>query len=170
MNQPGLTEHNNLEGSDLLDILLQQKNLTEEQVDQVRRRMRRAQVPPQQAIIELGFANQEIVYRALSQTTGIPFVQLDKEEISDAAVQKVSAKVALRYQFVPLQLERGTLKVAFANPPAIRDRENLRLLLGLRLDPVIAAPNQIGTTLKRLYGLGAEKVIQNTAGSKKSAD
>lgn len=160
MNQPGLTEHNNLEGSDLLDILLQQKNLTEEQVDQVRRRMRRAQVPPQQAIIELGFANQEIVYRALSQTTGIPFVQLDKEEISDAAVQKVSAKVALRYQFVPLQLERGTLKVAFANPPAIRDRENLRLLLGLRLDPVIAAPNQIGTTLKRLYGLGAEKVIQ----------
>ncbi|MFA6930320.1 MAG: GspE/PulE family protein [Lentisphaeria bacterium] len=160
MNQFGLTENSGLEGSDLLGILLQQKHLSEEQVEQVRRRMRRAQIPPQQAILELGFANQAVVYQALSQTSGIPFIELGNEEISDAAVQKVSAKVALRYQFVPLQLERGTLKVAFANPPGIRDRENLRLLLGLRLEPVIATPIEIGTTLRRLYGLGAEKVIQ----------
>ena len=146
--------------SDLISLLQQQGALNEEQADQCRRRMRRALIPPQQAVLELSLATQEVVYRALSQISGLPFVLLGEQSIAETAVQKVPAKVALRYQFVPLQLERGTLKVAFSNPPAIRDRENLRLLLGLRLDPVLATPSEVSNTLKRLYGLGAEKVIQ----------
>ena len=52
------------------------------------------------------------------------------------------------------------MKAAFSTPPAIRDRETLRLLLGLRLDPVLATPNEIDATLKKIYGLGAGKVLQ----------
>ncbi|NLF92861.1 MAG: Flp pilus assembly complex ATPase component TadA [Oligosphaeraceae bacterium] len=148
------------DSSDLISLLQQQGALNDEQADQCRRRMRRAQIPPQQAVLELSLSTQEVVYRALSQISGLPFVLLGEQSIAETAVQKVPAKVALRYQFVPLQLDRGTLKVAFANPPAIRDRENLRLLLGLRLDPVLATPSEVSGTLKRLYGLGAEKVIQ----------
>lgn len=155
-----MNELHNMEGMDLLEALLLQKLITEEQADQVRRRMRRAQIPAQQAVLELGFVGQEALYRTLSHTSSIPFVLLDQVTLSDEAVQKVSARVALRYQFVPIELDRGTLKAAFANPPAIRDRENLRLLLGLRLEPVIATPAQINLYLKQLYGLGAEKVIQ----------
>ncbi|MBN2449447.1 MAG: Flp pilus assembly complex ATPase component TadA [Lentisphaeria bacterium] len=147
-------------GGDLLGILVSQGSLTEEQAEQVRRRMRRSQSPTHQAILDLGFASQEVVYRALSQCNGLPFVILAKETIQEEATGKVSAKVALHYQFVPLELQRGTLKAAFAAPPTIRDRENLRLLLGLRLDPVLATPLEVSNTLKRIYGLGAEKVIQ----------
>ena len=147
-------------GTDLLSILLAEGALTEEQAEQVRRRMRRAQTSSHQAVLDLEFAPQEVVFRALSRCNGLPFVVIGEETIQEAASGKVSAKVALHYQFVPLQLDRGTLRAAFANPPSIRDRENLRLLLGLRLDPVLATPNDVGNTLKRLYGLGAEKVIQ----------
>jgi general secretion pathway protein E/type IV pilus assembly protein PilB len=145
---------------DLLAILTGEKILTDEQADQVRRRMRRAHIPSHQAILDLGFAPQEAVYRALSQCNGLPFVILAKEEISEEAGNKVPAKVALHYQFVPLKLHRGTLRAAFANTPTVRDRENLRLLLGLRLDPVLATPFEVSATLKKIYGLGAEKVIQ----------
>jgi general secretion pathway protein E/type IV pilus assembly protein PilB len=145
---------------DLLENLVAQKVITDEQADQARRRMRRAHVPSHQAVLDLGFAPQEAVYRALSQCNGLPFVILAKEEISEDATAKVPAKVALHYQFVPLALDRGTLRAAFANPPSIRDRENLRLLLGLRLDPILATPFEVSATLKKIYGLGAEKVIQ----------
>lgn len=147
-------------GHDLIELLHSQGQLNDEQAEQVRRRMRRAQITPQQAILDLAFVTQEVVYRALSQITGIPFIIVGEQEIAEAATTKVTAKVALRYQFVPMQLERGTLKAAFANPPSIRDRENLRLLLGLRLDPVLATPHEVNNVLKRIYGLGAEKVIQ----------
>lgn len=149
-------------GGDVLSVLLAQRVINEEQADQVRRRMRREQVSAHQAILDLGLAGQELVYRALSKVTGVPFVILGETEVSETATQKVSPKVALHYQFVPLQLERGTMKAAFANPPSLHDRENLRLLLGVRLDPVLATPNEISVTLKRIYGIGAGKVIQIT--------
>ena len=149
-------------GGDLLQVLQSQKVLTEEQTDQVRRRMKREQCTPAQAIFDLGFAPQEVVYQALSKTTGLPFVILSETEISEMATQKVPAKVALHFQFVPLQLERGTLKAAFANMPTMRERDNLRLVLGVRLDPVLATPKEIDTTLKKIYGLGAGQVMQLT--------
>lgn len=146
--------------TDLLSVLISEEALTEDQAEQVRRRMRRARTTSHQAILDLGFCSQEVVYRALSQCNGLPFLILAKEDISDEATAKVPAKVALHYQFVPLNIERGTLKAAFSSPPSIRDRENLRLLLGVRLDPVLATPKEISATLKSVYGLGAEKVIQ----------
>ncbi len=148
------------ESNDLLTLLVSEGSLTDEQADQVRRRMRRAQISSHQAILDLGFATQEVVYRALSRVNGLPFVVLSEQPLSEAAAAKVPAKVALHYQFVPMEVERGTLKAAFANPPSVRDRENLRLLLGLRLEPVLATPAEVGLILKRIYGLGAEKVIQ----------
>ncbi|MBP5640915.1 MAG: Flp pilus assembly complex ATPase component TadA, partial [Victivallales bacterium] len=149
-------------GGDLLQVLQSQGVLTEEQADQVRRRVRRAQCTPAQAIFDLGFASQEAVYQALSKTTGLPFVILSETEISELATQKVPAKVALHFQFVPLHLERGTLRAAFANMPTMRERDNLRLVLGVRLDPVLATPKEIDNTLKKIYGLGAGQVLQLT--------
>ena len=149
----------NGDSSDLISILLAEEALTEEQAEQVRRRMHRAQTSAHQAILDLDFAPQEVVYRALSRCNGLPFVIVSQEPVNEAAWGKVPAKVALHYQFVPLQLDRGTLKAAFASPPSIRDRENLRLLLGLRLDPVLATPNDVANALKRIYGLGADKVL-----------
>ena len=58
-------------GMDLLSVLLEQKILNEDQVEQVRRRQRRSQSTIQQAIFDLGFAAQEPVYRALSLTSGL---------------------------------------------------------------------------------------------------
>ena len=147
-------------GMDLLSVLLEQKVLNEDQVEQVRRRQRRSQSTIQQAIFDLGFAAQEPVYRALSLTSGLPFVILGETEISETAIQKVPAKVALHFQFVPISLERGTLRGAFANPPQMKERENLRLVLGARLDPVLATPNEVDSMLKKIYGIGAGQVMQ----------
>lgn len=162
MTEPGKLMGNAGAQGDVVDLLLAKKEITEEQADQARRRMRRSQIPAHQALLDLGYSTQEQIYRALSQVTGIPFVILGEQTLAEEATQKVTPKVALRYQFVPMSLERGTLKAAFSTPPSIRDRETLRLLLGLRLDPYIATPNEVGNTLKKIYGLGAGKVIQIT--------
>jgi len=147
-------------GGDVLSLLVEKGIITEEQAETARRRMRRAGIPSQQAVLDLGFASEEDVYRTVAEVHGLPFVVLSDEKIDQEAVKKVPAKVALHYKFVPISLSRGTLRAAFSNPPSVRDRENLRLLLGLRLDICIAGPKDISRTLKNLYGLGAETVLQ----------
>ena len=79
------------DSSDLLSVLISEDALTEEQADQVRRRMRRAQISSHQAVLDLEFATQEVVYRALSRCNGLPFVIIGDEQISEAATGKVVA-------------------------------------------------------------------------------
>ncbi len=148
--------------SDLIELLLENKSITPDQADQARRRMRRSQQPAHQALLDLNFSTQEEIYRALSQISGLPFIILAEQELQETAAQKVQPKVALQYQFVPISLERGTLKAAFCNPPELRVRETLRLLLAVRLEPYLATPNEINSYLKKIYGLGAGKVLQIT--------
>ncbi len=147
-------------GQDVLQILKQNETLSASQVEQAERRSERAGVEKHQAVLDLGLASQEAVYRAVAAANGLDFVVLQNEEIPEEAKNKVSAKVAFHYQFVPLSVERGILRAAFANPPSMRERENLRLLLGTRLKPVIATPAEIHRTLKSVFGLGAETVLQ----------
>lgn len=145
---------------DLIELLLEREQITKEQADQAKRRQRRGQIPLHQALTDLGTIAQEHIYRALAETLDLDYVSPDLQPPESDAIQAVAVKVVLHYKFLPLKLERGTLIAAFSNPPAVRERQNLRLLLGLRLQPVIGSPAEINRNIKRYYGLGAETVMQ----------
>jgi len=66
---------------DLLGILVAQGALDEAQADLVRRRVRRAQIPAYQAILDLALASEEAVFRALAQSHGLPFTELPEGEV-----------------------------------------------------------------------------------------
>lgn len=144
----------------LLELLCQRKTITAEQSEQARRRMQRAGIPAEQALMELGSVSQEAIFRGLAELTGLEFVHLHDQKIQEEAIRKVPVKITLHYRLLPIRLERGILTCAFSTPPGIRDRENLRVLLGVRIQPVIAIPADISRTMKTYYGLGAETVVQ----------
>jgi len=148
------------EFGDILDILVSGSDLSADQADQARRRAQRSGVPLHQAVTDLGFASEEAVYRAVARFSSLEFVVLGLTKISDQAIAKIPAKVAFHYRCVPIAFDRATLRAAFSVPPPIRDRENLRLLLGLRVEPVISSPVDIRRCLKEKYGLGADTVLQ----------
>lgn len=145
---------------DVLSILTQQGDLTAEQAELVRRRMRRAGVSAQEAVVDLALASEEKVYRALARAKGLVFTNLGEKEVDEEAVKLVSAKVAFNYKLVPTKLDKKILTAAFATPPPMRTREQLRVLLGVRLNPVISSPSSIHRALKHVYGLGADTVLE----------
>jgi type II secretory ATPase GspE/PulE/Tfp pilus assembly ATPase PilB-like protein len=147
-------------GIDLLSSLLEDRVVSANQAEQVRRRVQRTGVSPQKALVDLGYASQEVVYRHLAACHSLPFVSLEGDAVEAEAIRQVPVKVALHYHCVPLRIRSGILSVAFAEPLALRARENLRLLLGLRVQPAIASPGAIRHALKEYYGLGAETVMQ----------
>jgi general secretion pathway protein E/type IV pilus assembly protein PilB len=146
--------------TDLLQTLLERGKITPDEAEQARRRQRRGNLTPQQALVDLGTVAQEDIYRAVADSLELPFVQLDRNPPAQDALQAVPVKVVLHYKFLPLALDKGVLTAAFSDPPAMRDRQNLRLLLGLRLKPVVSTPIDINRSIKQFYGLGAETVLQ----------
>jgi len=145
---------------ELIRRLVAQEHLSTAQADTVRRRMRRSGISAQQAIAELEFCSQENLYRALADASGIPFVVLHDLELDEEARRLVSPKAAIHYRCVPLRCKKGSLEAAFAAPPSTHDLENLRLLLGRRIEPRLATAQEVTQVLKTIYGLGAETVIR----------
>jgi hypothetical protein len=145
---------------DLIEALVSANELTADHASQARRRMQRGGISPDRALLDLGCISQEAVYRAVAGINNLGFAELHGEEIQKEATQKVPVKIALHYRFMPMRIAKGVLTAAFSSLPSIRDRENLRLLLSLRIDPVVATPADISRHTKQAYGLGAETVLK----------
>lgn len=69
----------------LLQVLENDKIITSQQVESAKRRMQRAKVSEDKALVELQYCSQADIYKALSKISRIPFVELHKIKISEEA-------------------------------------------------------------------------------------
>jgi len=140
------------------DVLLEQGKLTPQQLDQVRRRQRRLDIPQHRAIVDLNFASEEDTWRALAAVNNFDFVDPLALEVNRATLELVPMKFIFHYHMVPVGVEDDSLTLAFSEPPRQMEHGNLRLLLGKRFKTVLATPSAIHAIVKKNFGLGAETI------------
>lgn len=140
------------------DLLLEQGKLNEQQLDQVRRRQRRLNVPQHRAIVDLNFASEEDAWRALAASNNLEFVDPLVLDLKRETLELVPIKLLFHYRLLPLGLEEDCLLLAFSEPPRQMEQGNLRLLLGKRFKILLATPSAIHAVIKKHFGLGAETI------------
>lgn len=140
------------------DLLLEQGKLTEQQVEQVRRRQRRLNLPHHRAILDLNFVSEEDTWRALAQVHHLEFVDPMALELKREIIELVPIKFIFHYHMLPIAVAGDELTIAFSEPPRPMEQGNLRLLLGKRFRVVLATPSSIHAVIKRQFGLGAETI------------
>jgi type II secretory ATPase GspE/PulE/Tfp pilus assembly ATPase PilB-like protein len=119
-------------------------------------------------IIREGLATETEVLQHLSDLSHIPFHHLADFEIKTDAVQKMQARVALRYRTMPLELANGILKLAVSELPSLATADSLRMLVNSGIEWVLSPEAEISQSIKYFYGLGAEALdtlIEATAGA-----
>jgi type II secretory ATPase GspE/PulE/Tfp pilus assembly ATPase PilB-like protein len=140
------------------DLLLEQGKLTEQQLEQVRRRQRRLNLPQHRAIVDLNFASEEDTWRALAAANHLEFVDPVALDLKRETLELVPIKLIFHYHLLPLGIEEDCLTLAFSEPPRQMEQGNLRLLLSKRFRIVLATPSSIHAVIKKNYGLGAETI------------
>jgi general secretion pathway protein E/type IV pilus assembly protein PilB len=140
------------------DILLEQGKLTPQQLEQVRRRQQRLNLPQHKAIVDLNFASEEDTWRALAAANRLEYVDPLGLEVTQATLELVPIKFIFHYRMLPLGLDDDCLTLAFSEPPRQMEQGNLRLLLGKRFKAVLATPSAIHAVIKKNFGLGAETI------------
>jgi general secretion pathway protein E/type IV pilus assembly protein PilB len=140
------------------DLLLEQGKLTEQQLEQVRRRQRRLNLPQHRAVVDLNFASEEDTWRALAAANHLQFVDPVVLDLKRETLELVPIKLIFHYHLLPLGLEDDCLTLAFSEPPRQMEQGNLRLLLSKRFKIVLATPSSIHAVIKKNYGLGAETI------------
>ncbi|OGS07703.1 MAG: hypothetical protein A2204_00080 [Elusimicrobia bacterium RIFOXYA1_FULL_47_7] len=136
-----LIESGVINNSQLQEVLLEQKTIPE-RIGKL--------------LVRRKWATEQDILGALSLQHNMQVISLSNLKIDVLLSEMVPAKFANRYNIIPIKKEGGVLTVATSDPLDIHAFDDLRLMLDLELNTVLASEKEINAALKKLYGLGAE--------------
>jgi len=96
-----------------------------------------------QVLVEMGFTTEASVARAIAAQSGVPFLTLESFPVDKKAVSILDPAVIKRYQALPVAFEDGALVVAMNQPRNLIALEDLRLLSGMEIKPVLVTDTEL---------------------------
>lgn len=143
---------------EIIDSLIGKGVLSQEVLDSAIKEAAKKDLRVTRYLAEKNLIDEGQVLEELSAITGVALVNLHDVEIDQSAVSAVPARFTWHYRLMPLSLEGGKLTVACSWPLSINVQDELRLMLGHRVETVLAKSDQITELLNRNYGLGSDTV------------
>ncbi len=122
-------------------------------------------------LIRLRAITEDQLLQALAIQFELPWLShLDVSQVDHEWVKKVPIHFARRYHVLPLKTEDGSVLVATTDPMETAALDDLRLLLGLPIKPVLTTSLSLLACLNRVYDdaarpAGAEEVMEDIAAS-----
>jgi len=95
------------------------------------------------ALINLGFLTEEQIVQALETQLGVRRISLAGTTISREVAATIPLSLAERYQIIPVKKEGKKLTLAMVDPTNFFAIDDVAMLTGLEVEPVIAAEKEI---------------------------
>lgn len=118
-------------------------------------------------LVGLRFLTEPQLLAALSRQLDCPIVDLMSEPPDREALEIVPSEFAMRHVLVPLRQNDDTLVVAMADPLDIHAIDDLRMLTGLDIAPMLAMPSDIRRVCEKYY---MSKMIQDVKEAERAID
>jgi general secretion pathway protein E/type IV pilus assembly protein PilB len=109
-------------------------------------------------LIEQGFGKEDDVLAVLAEEFGMELVDLTQVKVEPDTLKEMPLKLVHRRTLMPLSRQNGTLVVATGNPFDVNALDELQMLTGLQIQPVLASPREIMRLIKTHFGVGGETV------------
>lgn len=154
----------------LLGALLTEEGLvTPDQLDVALAEQRRGESTKRigEILIQLKFLTEPNLLRVLSQQLDCPIVDLGQEPPDPEVLEIVPSEFAMRHHLIPLRRNDETLVVAMADPLDISGIDDLHLLTGLDIAPMLAAAGEIQRLCEQAY---MSRMIQDVKEAERAID
>jgi type II secretion system protein E len=134
-------------------MLVQEEAITQEQLDQALAEQRRQNHTRRIGEILVGMRaiSEQTLLTALSRQLGCVLADLNAEPPDQEALKIVPSEFALRHHLLPLRQTDHTLTVAMADPLDIQSLDDLKLLTGFNIEPVLASSADIQRAAQQFY-------------------
>ncbi|MDX1682886.1 MAG: hypothetical protein R3336_07200, partial [Phycisphaeraceae bacterium] len=140
-----VTDVSELKGRRIGRILTKMGIINRQQVQEALQMQSQRKQPLGQLLIELGYVEEQDVNAALAAQAGMETLDITSREIPPEAIDALPGETAEAYQIVPLAFDEAskTLTIAMKSADNFRAIDDLQLLMGYSVKPVIAPPDQI---------------------------
>ena len=135
-----------------IKILLDEGVVTQDQVIDAESLAKQTSKSISQTLVQLGYATEEEVMRALATHNRMEFVDLATVEIPEMVIELMPEAVARENTVLPLSETDGGLKVLMSEPGDVDTVEKLRFILNRDVTVALATRSSINLAINRMYG------------------
>ena len=108
------------------------------------------------AIIQLGHLSERQMLEVMAEQFHLPLISLTDTVIEPQVLRALPAKIVYRKRVIPIARHNGTLDVATSDAFDLYAIDDLRLMTGLNIQPMLATRDDIEKIIKTHYGLGGD--------------
>ena len=128
--------------------------LTRERVDAAVNEGRASGRTPEQVLLESGALTGDQLSRTIAERFGLVHADLAVYKADIAALNLISPQAARRFNAAPLGFDTdGVLLVAMADPSNVLALDDMKLMTGNEVRPVVASPDDIAGLIGRMSRL-----------------
>src|SRR5919107_2799958 len=155
-------------GVKISDVLVYQGKVSEEQVQVA---LAAQEKSPQKdlgkLLLSLGFISGADLAEAQAQRLGLEFVELTERDVDRDVVGLIPERVLRKHSALPLRISSARhLVVAMSDPSNLFALEDLRIISGYQITPVVATEDEIRNTQAKMFATGEQitKILDEAAG------
>lgn len=104
---------------------------------------------------QLGYCTEDDIARIMAQKSGYRYVSINEIGVNVAAANLITPEMALRNNVLPLYQEDKTLYVAMKNPNDIITIDNLHLMTGLEICPLVVADMELAAAIENFANMNS---------------
>ena len=153
-------------GGKIWDILISQGKLDEEQLQQAIAAQERDPRELGKVLVSFGFITESDLAQAQAQRLGLEYVDLAEDDVDRGIASLVDQKVLRRHGVLPLRLDDGCLILAMSDPTNLYALDDLKIISGYPISPVVATEAQIRQIHNKLFAMGSQvsEMLEEAAG------
>jgi type IV pilus assembly protein PilB len=107
-------------------------------------------------LIDRGVLTEGQLTSVLAEQIGIRYVDLTSYDVDPAASTLVDVNLARRYTIIPIDFDHGKLMVAMADPTNVFALDDVRIMTGMEIMPVVSTRDDIKSAVERYFSAPTE--------------
>lgn len=137
----------------LAEYLLTNGLVSQEQLEQALEEQKRSHKELGEILLDMGFVSPQDVGKAWETETGVPYISLVDSEVAPMVAQMLPEQVVRRFTALPIKMQGGKLLVAMPPPLDLSAVDEMKLLTGLKIKPVLATRKELTQAINEHFNI-----------------
>ena len=135
----------------LQEILIRDKHISPNDLERAFKELKKSGGELSKILVKLKFIDEDTLAQVLSEGLGLPPINIARLKVDPEIVKIIPKETASKYQIMPISLMGDHLTLAMADPLNIFVIDNVKVLTGYKINPIIGRPNDIVKTIEKYY-------------------
>jgi type IV pilus assembly protein PilB len=145
-----------IRGGRIEDVLVADGKLTRDQIEEALRARSKDGRDLSEILLALGYVGKVDLAKALAKKLRLKYVEITEKSVDPQAAALLDRRLLRKHGVVPLRVEDGRLIVATSSPDNFYMLEDLTMLSGYPVTPVVAVEDDIERVLNRVFTIKQE--------------